>query len=138
MSYKGKAIKEVAHLFRNSIMQTVSLSERLNSATLVPLPPSKCKNDPAYDGRNFEMLKLMMPKGDIRELILPKTSREPQRESKNARIPEHLSAYFSPIDDKLQFPKPKEIWLFDDVLTRGNTFRAAHDFLRKTFAISPS
>ena len=43
-----------------------------NSATLVPIPPSKAKNDPLHDDRLIQMLRAIRPKGslDIRELIV--------------------------------------------------------------------
>jgi predicted amidophosphoribosyltransferase len=130
--YKEKAIHQVADSFRNSIHNTAGLSERISNATLVPIPPSKSKDDPAHDDRNLLMLRRLSPKGDIRELILQKTSREAQRESRISRSPQNLSRYYS-LNKNIIHPQPKEIWLFDDVIASGNSFRATHDFLRQTF-----
>lgn len=135
--YKEEAIKQIAYQFRNSIQKTFGLSEKLTTATLVPVPPSKHFQDPAHDDRNSKMLRYMLPEGDIRELIMLKQTREPLRESKIARSPQQLSSYYTLNEHFLNLPDPKEIWLFDDVITSGCTFRATHDFLRKSFRDIP-
>jgi hypothetical protein len=50
--------------------------EWLNTATLVPMPPSKAKTDPLYDDRMVRMLRAIRttPALDIRELLLQATS----------------------------------------------------------------
>jgi hypothetical protein len=50
-SYKEAAIKEVANLFRISILQTAGFPKRAEHALLVPVPPHKTKSDPGYDDR---------------------------------------------------------------------------------------
>lgn len=134
--HKEKAIIQVAENFNDSISKTLGLSERFNSATLVPIPPSKNKTDPTYDNRNYLMLQRLSLKRDIRELILQNTSRKAQRELQSHRIPANLSIHYV-LNEVVAHPKPREIWLFDDVLVKGTTFRATHDFLKKVFPDIP-
>jgi hypothetical protein len=136
-SYKNQAIMEVANLFRSSIFNTASLCERVKRATFAPIPPSKAKNDAGYDDRNYRMLKIFAPKGDVRELIVQKQSRDPLHTSKG--LPR---SYVSLLDnygfnEDAFHPTPEEIWLFDDTLIKGTHFRAAKEFLEKKFPDIP-
>lgn len=134
--YKEQAIKQAANLFRDSIFNTLDLSDRALQATLVPIPPSMAKDSPDYDDRNHKMLQLFMPQGDIRELILQKKTRASLHASKISRDSQDLmDNYF--LNEKVVFPKPKEIWLFDDIMTKGTHFRAVCDFLKQTFQDVP-
>lgn len=129
--YKEKAIKEIAGLFRQSILHTKSIAQRASTATLVPIPPSAAKNAENYDDRNMKLLQSIMPQGDIRELIIQKQSREPLHSSKH-RKPADLMGNYS-LNTALTTPAISEIWLFDDVLTLGTHFRAVREFLTKVF-----
>jgi hypothetical protein len=136
-SYKEKAINEVAQWWKKAIFDTTDLSDRVHRATLVPIPPSKAKNSPEYDDRNYRMLKSLFPKGDVRELILQKESREPLHVLKNEpRLPGTLKNNYV-LNEILTQPLPSEIWLFDDTLVKGTHFRAAKEFLRKFFPNIP-
>lgn len=136
-SYKEEAIRQVADLFRVLILREKYLSERIHDATLVPIPPSMTKSRAEYDDRNFKMLQLLRPKGDIRELILQKETRDPLHKLKNTlRNPQDLMKNYYLNHDVLK-PAPKEIWLFDDVLTKGTHYRAAQTFLQLEFPDIP-
>lgn len=128
--YKERAINEAAELFRLTVLNTIGLSERINNATLVPIPPSMAKESPGYDDRNFRMLKAFMPKGDIRELILQKETRAPLHSTNSKRSPYDLAKNYY-LNEEALFPSPKELWLFDDILTKGTHFRTIHDLLKK-------
>lgn len=131
--YKEKAIQDVGKLFRTSILQTIGLSERLEHATLVPIPPSKAKKSQDYDDRNHRMLQGIIPGGDVRELILQKQSRDSLHASKgNPRDYKDLLNNYT-FNEEALCPNPKEIWLFDDMLTKGTHFRAAKEFLKEKF-----
>jgi len=135
--YKEKAINETANLFRASILNTIVLSDRSRDATLVPIPPSMSKASPDYDDRNLRMLKSFMPSGDIRELILQNKCRTPLHVSKEApRTAQELYNNYL-LNEKQILPAPKELWLFDDILTKGTHYRAAHGFLKKVFPKVP-
>lgn len=136
-SYKEQAVKDVAALFRTSIFNTEGLSDRVLHATLVPIPPSMSKNSPNYDDRNLKMLQLFMPEGDIRELVLQKESRSSLHSSKSyPRNPQDLASNYL-LNSSALNPRPKEIWLFDDILTKGTHFRALCEFLRMEFPHIP-
>lgn len=134
--YKERAINEVAELFRLTVLNTIGLAERINNATLVPIPPSMSKESPAYDDRNYRMLKAFMPKGDIRELILQKETRAPLHFPNTKRSPYDLAKNYY-LNEEAHIPHPKEIWLFDDILTKGTHFRTIHDLLKKEFHNTP-
>jgi len=90
------------------------------------------KNSPDYDDRNFRMLKTLIPNGDIRDLVLQKQTREPLHTSISLRSHTDLAENYR-LNEELCLPTPTEIWLFDDILTKGTHFRAAHDFLKGAF-----
>ena len=135
--YKEKAINEVAQRWKKAIFGTTDLSDRIHQATLVPIPPSKAKDSPEHDDRNYRMLKNLSPRGDVRELILQKESREPLRALKNEpRFPKALQENYRLNEAWIQ-PLPKEIWLFDDTVIKGTHFRAAKEFLKGFFPNIP-
>lgn len=135
-SYKEQAIEQAAELFRNSILNTIDLSDRILGATLVPVPPSMAKSSSLYDDRNHKMLQFFMEQADIRELILQRETRTSLHATKSLRDPQDLlNNYF--LNQEVLFPKPKEIWLFDDIIAKGTHFRAMSDVLKKQFPDVP-
>lgn len=133
--YKEQAIKQAAQYFRASILSTSDLSMRFTQSTLVPVPPSLARDSSDYDDRNHKMLKHLMPQGDVRELYLQKQSRTPLHQSKT-RDPSYLLGNYY-LNEGVLAPKPKEIWIFDDVLKQGTHFRAAHTLLKERFPDIP-
>ncbi|WP_445370015.1 hypothetical protein ACH518_00835 (plasmid) [Methylomonas sp. HW2-6] len=127
--YKDLAIQQSAIALRNSINP-----EALNNVTLVPIPPSKAKDDPLYDDRLLRMLKLIrpLPPLDIRELIVQNTSTLAAHDSDSRPRPEDLENLYE-IDQSLVTPQPQLIAVFDDVLTTGSHFKAAQSLIQKTF-----
>ena len=130
--YKEQAIQQAAELFRNSIFNTIDLSDRALQATLVPIPPSMAKDSSAYDDRNHKMLQFFMAQADIRELISQKETRTSLHASKGLRDPRDLMNNYV-LNQGVISPKPKEIWLFDDIIAKGPHFRAICDFLKEKF-----
>lgn len=134
--YKEKAIEQAAGLFRESIFNTLDLSDRALQATFVPVPPSMAKNSPDYDDRNHKMLQLFMNDGDIRELVLQTNTRASLHASKGSRDSQDLmNNYF--LNEQVIDPKPKEIWLFDDIIAKGTHFMAISDFIKARFPDIP-
>ncbi len=131
--YKEQAVKKAANLFHFSISQTTAIHKRMQSALLVPTPPSEAKNSEKYDGRNLQLLHYFFPQGKIYELVLQKTSRPSLRSSK-IRDPKSLEDNYYLNADHLS-EVIQEIWLFDDVLTQGTTFRAMSNIIRKSWFI---
>lgn len=127
--YKEQAIQKSAAAFRCSIN-----AEWFDTATLIPIPPSKAKTDSLYDDRLVQMLQAIRPQPqlDIRELIVQKTSTEAVHNSDTRLRPETLEDLYK-IDQTLATPPPQFIGLFDDVLTTGSHFKAAQSLLRKAF-----
>jgi hypothetical protein len=126
--YKEKAIAEAAAAFRVALNK-----EWLNSATLVPIPPSKTKNDALYDDRLVRVLRGIRgnPELDMRELVFQRASTAAVHDQENRPTPEQLQANYG-IDQALCEPDPKMIGLFDDVLTTGAHFRAASAALKQS------
>ncbi|MDD3021222.1 MAG: hypothetical protein PHX61_09650 [Alphaproteobacteria bacterium] len=127
--YKAKAISTAANDFRKVFPPRI-----LQTGTLVPIPPSKAKNDPLYDDRMSQILA-QMTEGmsvDIRELLYSKHSVDASHTSKKRLSPSELERVIS-IDESVALPSPKGIILFDDVLTAGAHFRACKNILTNRF-----
>lgn len=127
--HKERAITTAADAFRSALKR-----EWLDNATLVPVPPSKVKADPLYDDRLVRMLRAIRPAGtlDIRELIIQTESTAAAHERADRLRPEEIEAIYR-LDTTLLAPAPKVIGIFDDMLTAGAHFRAAHAMLQRAF-----
>lgn len=133
--WKERAIERVATEFSTSLNH-----EWLKIATLVPIPPSKTHSHPDYDDR---MLKVLMEiahqaglKIDIREMILQTEDCEAFHSRDDRRDPNEIEAGYR-INEEAIRPKPLLFGIFDDVLTTGAHFRAAHSLLSKKFPDVP-
>ena len=127
--HKERAIREVGQAFATAIK-----AEWLASVTLVPIPPSKEKNDPLYDDRMQRML-LAIPAAqpiDIRELLVQQRTMEAAHDADIRPGPDQIAAGYQ-IDENLCEPAPKTIALFDDVITTGAHFVAARRVLQARF-----
>ena len=131
--YKERAVQEAAVAFRSSIPDGF-----LNTATFVPIPPSKARSDPLYDDRVTRMLRAIRqsPPLDVRELILQIASTEAVHDRPVRPRPEDLAALYS-IDPRLRQPVPTAIAICDDVLTTGAHYRAAVSILKQAFPHVP-
>jgi predicted amidophosphoribosyltransferase len=128
--YKVRAIGEAAQALGAAIN-----SKWLDGATLVPVPPSKAKGDPAYDERMLQVCRLIRrtpPPLDMRELVLQRNSLAASHESQQRpTVDELLREYY--IDENLVDPQPHRIGVFDDVLTVGTHFVAMKRVLSARF-----
>jgi hypothetical protein len=126
--YKEKAIEEAATAFRAALNK-----DMLDLSTLVPIPPSKSKNDALYDDRLVRMLRgiRVNPALDVRELVFQRASTAAVHDQEDRPTPEQLQANYG-IDQVLCHPNPRVIGLFDDVLTTGAHFRAASAALKQS------
>jgi hypothetical protein len=111
-TYKESAIREVADLFRLSLLQSSGFAKRIKNALLIPIPPHKIKTDPEYDDRNLKMLKYLMPKGPNRDV-------------------ETLQSNFCLLSP--QSTDFNEFWLFDDILRNRTHFRAISNLIQSAF-----
>lgn len=119
--YKGIAIQEAAGLLRGVLTPGL-----LNSATLVPIPPSKPTDHPDYDDRMEQVVSGAIAglQADARSLIAQVQAYEAshlQGEGGSRIRPTELQALYS-----LVAPRPRgTVILIDDVLTTGAHFVAA-------------
>ena len=110
--------------------------EWLMTLTLVPIPPSKTKNDPLHDTRILDMLYMLQTriglKLDIRELIIQTESTPASHESDERPSPKELMGNWL-INNEVAEPRPKKIALFDDLITTGAHFKAAQTIIKKRY-----
>ena len=127
--YKHEAIEQIAGMLLGALSR-----EWLQSATLVPMPPSKARNDPLYDDRMVQVLKLLGQdlSLDIRELILQRDSTPESHMSSNRPSRQDLIDNYV-IDESVTDPGPTKIALFDDVLTTGAHYKAAQAVFEERF-----
>ncbi|MGE0278634.1 MAG: hypothetical protein AB7R40_24820 [Nitrospiraceae bacterium] len=127
--YKAIAIQQAAQAFRTALN-----AEFLNTATFVPIPPSRAKGDSLYDDRMIQMLNAIRPEQpiDMRELIVQTQTTDAAHGRSTRLRPEEIEALYR-IDDNAKTPAPRVIAICDDVLTTGCHFRAAQTVLQRTF-----
>ena len=135
LRYKASAIQRCA-----SYISAAVNMDNLPDWTLVPIPPSKQKTDPAYDDRILRICKLMSANTplDIRELVIQSQSTVAAHEvtpGLRPTVDELLSVYS--VDELIAQPAPKSIFLVDDVLTAGTHYRAMHTVLAERFLDVP-
>ena len=127
--YKERDIRRAAAAFRHA------LGEEPPPLTLVPVPPSKARDDPLYDDRVTRMLQAIWPgqQVDIRELIVQTESTPAAHAAVVGRPgPSEIQDRYE-VDEALTVPAPIAIAIVDDVLTTGAHFRAAQVVLGRRF-----
>lgn len=127
--HKERTIVEVAQAFGAAIDPSW-----LSEATLVPIPPSKAKPDPLYDDRLVRMLRAIPAQKplDIRELIIQRQSMTAAHATDVRPTPNDILAGYC-IDETLGSPPPKNIGIFDDLVTTGAHYVAARQVLAARF-----
>lgn len=125
--YKGQAIRTSSAALAGAIN-----SKWLPGATLIPVPPSKAKNDPEYDDRILQVCKGIPGANDIRELVVQTKSLAAAHESTSRPSVDDLLAVYA-IDKAVANPAPTRIGIVDDVLTAGTHFTAMKTILKKQF-----
>ncbi|CTQ26857.1 Uncharacterised protein [Klebsiella pneumoniae] len=122
--YKGKAINKIAQML-------VGITN-LKDLTFVPIPPSKCHEDPLYDGRMIEVLesaKRINADIDYRELVRQRESRAASHNSEVRQTPEEIASNYIFERSQAQSLR-KMIVIFDDVLTAGSHYKAMKAVIR--------
>jgi hypothetical protein len=127
--WKAVAITQAASAFAVALN-----SQWLDTATLVPVPPSKAKSDPLFDDRVMRMLHAIRPNGplDIRELVVQRQSTAAAHELQSRPRPLDLLQHYQ-CDPAVLAPPPQVIGIFDDVLTTGAHFKAVQGLLQVEF-----
>jgi hypothetical protein len=129
--YKSWAIRTAADQLRNSLNP-----DFLRAATFVPIPPSKTKLDPLYDDRMSQVLRLLGPDVDARELVNQIQSMEDAHSTEQRPTPDDLYAKYE-IDGALVDARPRQMAVVDDVLTTGAHFKAMQRLLNETYPGMP-
>jgi predicted amidophosphoribosyltransferase len=122
--YKQEAIQQIGQKFATTFKWADLQSS--HRPALVPMPPSKRRNDPMFDPRMLDVLKCIAVRTklqlDIRDCLSFSGKYGASHESDNRPTPDELYA-------ELSFhgasSTPGVIFLFDDMLTTGAHFRAA-------------
>ena len=127
--YKEQAIARVAEIFQELLPQKF-----LAATTLVPIPPSRARDDQGYDDRMVRALRKLEPRRDVdvRELIFQHESIEPAHSSRSRPGQDDIYHNYR-VDETLAEPRPREIALFDDVLTTGAHFKASQRILEEHY-----
>ena len=112
----------------------------LATAVIVPVPPSKARDDLAYDDRMLrvaqavQILETPPRPAETRELVHQAVSLQTSHASEDGErssIDELVQAYA--LDEALATPEPERIVVLDDMLTTGRHFRAMSFVLHGRF-----
>ena len=112
-------------------MQSAINPTALPNLTFVPIPPSKLPAEPEYDDRMLRIARLISPVG-TRELIRATVTRMARHSADVKRDPQQLRATLQ-IDEAQTAPLPTHIFLIDDVITTGCSFRVCKQMLVERF-----
>lgn len=131
--WKTRAIKTAGEILREALTAADN-NDWLQSATLVPIPPSRAKADPLYDDRLVKVLTVVAGnrKLDIRELLLLRETMHAAHDRDRRPTPNELINALS-INQAVVEPEPAAIGIFDDVITTGAHFVAAKALLADRF-----
>ncbi|MDE0538058.1 MAG: hypothetical protein OXH94_04935 [Rhodospirillales bacterium] len=120
--YKERAIVQCANEMSDALR-----NDWLESATLVPVPPSKARDDPMYDDRIATICRRIRAgvEVDVREIVYQEGSFEADHErgEGNRRSIGEIAASYR-IDKDLLAEPIEFIGIVDDVLTNGRHFQA--------------
>jgi hypothetical protein len=125
--WKEKAIQQGAEMLKESINPAF-----LESATFVPVPPSRIASDPLYDDRMTQLLRRLGHNADVRELVIQSEGMHDAHTAATRPWPNNLYGNYE-IDQSLIEPIPSRIAVVDDVLTTGAHFKAMKRILQETF-----
>ncbi len=135
-----RLIKGGYHYKTKAIDQCISdLKQALNpkwleTATLVPTPSSRVLGDPDYDDRMELICRGLIEGADVRNIVRQTSSTPRSHEAapgERLTVEQLLKVY--EINEALTSPAPKQIGIFDDVLTAGTHFRAMSTILGERF-----
>ena len=125
--YKLEAIKDAGAMLNAAFKKA---PKTLETAVVVPIPPSKAKSDVNYDDRMWRVVNLACDEITTQklEIIEQLQTVEPSHKQQSGMRmrPDQLRENY-----KLSFPVTTETVIFvDDVLTTGAHFVACHDIIK--------
>lgn len=129
--YKEGAVRQCGEAFKATLHPKF-----IEEATLVPVPPSKTKDDPKYDDRMIRVAKSFS--SDVRSMVIQTESTTASHlagDGQRTSIEELVRLY--EIDETLTAPAPKIIAIVDDVVTNGRHFVAMKRVLQTRFPKVP-
>jgi hypothetical protein len=119
--YKAAAIAEAADLLRGSLDE----GWLATGPTFVPIPCSKSRGHPLHDDRMMQVLRRLTHGCAAQALELIVQTEDFESFHAGCRLrPDQLAQYYV-LDAHLSRRKPREVVLFDDMLTTGCHFKAA-------------
>lgn len=125
--WKERAIRQGAAALRDSLNPPF-----LETATFVPIPPSRIATDPLYDDRMTQVVRSLGNDVDARELVFQSQGMHDAHTAENRPRPGDLYDNYR-IDESLIEPAPSSIAVVDDVLTTGAHFKGMKRILQETF-----
>lgn len=129
--YKIRDMQLVAAAIRSAINP-----KSYGIVTLIPIPPSKQRNDPEFDSRMFDIATMVSPQADVREIIETIAPRQSLHGSDQRLQPEELKTTLG-LNEALCSQTPQNIILLDDVITTGCSFVACKSLLEDRFPAVP-
>jgi len=134
--YKTTAIRNCSRYLAETLND-----DWLRTATLVPVPPSKDKQNALYDDRVTAICRgidgLKPYAVDMRELVEQQTSIQAAHENPDNRPSVDDLRPIYRVSEGITAPVPRSIGIIDDVLTAGSHFRAMKDVLAQRFPNVP-
>ncbi len=124
--WKEWAIRRSGELLRSALNE-----EWLPTAMLVPVPCSKVRDHPLYDDRMVQVLQHMTQDlaCNIRELVVQTESLDSFHDG--CRLsPNQLRRYYELDEALCDCEQPREVTVFDDLLTTGSHFKAMKSVIR--------
>ncbi|WP_139116988.1 hypothetical protein [Candidatus Thiodiazotropha endoloripes] len=125
--YKRVAIATIGNSLAHCLHRYV------DQFSLVPIPPSKCKDDPAYDDRMVQALahcQRRTPQIDFRELVYQTSSTRTSHGSDDRLGPDELLQHYA-INHELVDGTRGTILVVDDLITTGSHFKAMQRILHE-------
>jgi hypothetical protein len=124
--HKEEAVRRGAYELRRSLNP-----DFIERATFVPIPPSYAQSDPLYDDRIIQLLGLVGPAVDVREIVR-QTESMPSAHLAEGHRPGPQEIYdIYEIENSVCEPTPTLIAVVDDVLTTGAHFKAMKRILQE-------
>ena len=126
--YKEEAIRKAGY-----ILTCLEKWDKFKGSTWVPIPPSLQREDPLFDTRLEDILKIAKL-SDYRILVESTSNIKPSHQSASGERltpDEHYKHYR--INDSLREPRPSSIVVFDDLIVTGAHFKAMKRILNEAY-----